>query len=90
MTTNDGYRWADHLVDEGYGRSSVRLVWIAALSATAAFMVERWRLAQNPFRGIVVRDTVDENVISAPPRQKGFTQEEAKTISALRSRLRRT
>jgi hypothetical protein len=36
MATADGYRWADHLVEEGYARKSVRDVWIAALSATAA------------------------------------------------------
>jgi hypothetical protein len=80
MTTNDGYRWADHLIDLGYDRGSVRLVWIAALSATAGFMVERRRLAQNPFRGIVIRDAVDENAEAVPPRQKGFTQDEAKKI----------
>jgi hypothetical protein len=81
MTTDDGYRWADHLIDHGYNRNSVRLVWIAALSATASFMVERRRPgAHNPFRGIVIRDVVDENAEATPPRQKGFTQDEAKKI----------
>nr|BCE70208.1 hypothetical protein XF8B_03190 [Bradyrhizobium diazoefficiens] len=81
MTNEDGYRWADHLVDQGYNRKSVRLVWIASLSATAGFMVERRKPgAQNPFRGIVVRDAVDTNAEAKPPRQKGFTQAEAKKI----------
>lgn len=83
VTTNDGYRWADHLIDKDYARNSVRLVWIAALSATAGFMVERRRLAQNPFRGIVIRDEVEEpkpGEEPTPPRQKGFTQVEAKII----------
>jgi hypothetical protein len=81
MSNEDGYRWADHLVDKGYNRKSVRLVWIASLSATAGFMVERRRAgAHNPFRGIVVRDAVDLTVEAKPPRQKGFTQAEAKKI----------
>ena len=81
MTTDDGYRWADHLIDQGYNRNSIRLVWIAALSATAGFMVERRRPgAHNPFRGIVVRDAIDANAEAVPPRQKGFTAAEAKTI----------
>jgi hypothetical protein len=58
MATADGYRWADHLV-EGYARKSVRDVWIAALSATAGFMVERRKLAQKPLLRIKVRDVVD-------------------------------
>lgn len=81
MTNEDGYRWADHLVEQGYNRKSVRLVWIASLSATAGFMVERRKPgAHNPFRGIVVRDAVDPNAEAKPPRQKGFTQAEAKKI----------
>lgn len=81
MTNEDGYSWADHLVDQGYNRKSVRLVWIASLSATAGFLVERRKPgAHNPFRGIVVRDAVDPKAEAKPPRQKGFTQAEAKKI----------
>jgi site-specific recombinase XerD len=83
MTTEDGYRWADHLVDEGYARKSIRDVWIASLSATAGFMLERRRLAQNPFRGIKVRDDAAEKAkqeLIAQPRQKGFMPAEATTI----------
>lgn len=85
MTSDDAYRWADHLIEKDYARKSVRLVWIASLSATASFMVERRRPgAHNPFRGIVVRDAVEEvkpgEKPPPPPRQKGFTQAEAVKI----------
>jgi hypothetical protein len=81
MTTADGYRWVDQLVEEDYARKAVRDVWIASLSATAGFMVERRKLAQNPFRGIKVREVVDSNEeTAAQPRQKGFTLAEATKI----------
>ncbi|MGY8710529.1 hypothetical protein RAD16_32740 [Bradyrhizobium sp. 18BD] len=83
MTSDDAYRWADHLIDKDYARNSVRLVWIASLSATAGFMVERRRPgAHNPFRGIVVRPAVEKlgEKPPEPPRQKGFTQGEAVKI----------
>jgi hypothetical protein len=74
MAIADGYRWADHLVEEGYARKSVRNVWIAALSATAGFMVERRKLAQKPLLRIKVRDVVELKAETATqPRQEGFT-----------------
>lgn len=78
MTTADGYKWADHLKAEGYAEKSIRDVWIASLSATAGFMVERRRLAQNPFLQIRVRNSTATN--SLPPRKKGFTKKEAEAI----------
>ncbi|TKT71414.1 hypothetical protein YH63_008310 [Afipia massiliensis] len=78
MTTADGYKWADHLKAEGYAEKSIRDVWIASLSATAGFMVERRRLAQNPFLQIRVRNSVATN--SLRPRKKGFTKKEAEAI----------
>lgn len=82
VTTADGYRWVDHLIEEGYARKSIRDVWVAALSATAGFMVERRKLPQNPFRGIKVREAVDEEAGAevVPPRQKGFSRSEATAI----------
>ena len=78
MTTADGYRWADHLQAEGYAEKSIRDVWIASLSATAGFMVERRLLDQNPFVRIRVRNSAATN--AAPPRKKGFTKAEAEAI----------
>lgn len=83
MTSDDAYAWGDHLIDQDYNRNSIRLVWIASLSATAGWLIERRRRgAHNPFRGIVIRDAVEENPDEPPPppRQKGFTQAEAKRI----------
>lgn len=83
MTSDDAYAWADHLIDRGYNRNSVRLVWIASLSATAGWLIERRRRgAHNPFRGIVIRDVVENKPGEPlpPPRQKGFSQAEAKKI----------
>ena len=85
MTTENAYAWSDHLIDEGYARKSIRDVWIASLSATAGFMLERRRLTQNPFRGVKVRDDVAEKAkqeLIVQPRQKGFTASEAATILA--------
>lgn len=78
MTTADGYRWADHLKAEGYAEKSIRDVWIASLSATSGFMVERRLLDQNPFVRIRVRNSAATN--AAPPRKKGFTKAEAEAI----------
>jgi hypothetical protein len=41
IKTSDGYDWVDHLIEMKIPRDSIRKVWIAALSATASFMVER-------------------------------------------------
>lgn len=84
MTTADGYRWVDHLVAERYSYKSVKDVWIAALSATAGFTIERRKLAQNPFLQIKVRkdksaDAPAEAQPRKPPR-KGFTPGEANLI----------
>jgi site-specific recombinase XerD len=76
MTTDDGYSWMDHLTEQGFAKKSIRDVWIASLSATAGFMVERRRLAQNPFRGIKVRDVKEGKADD----EKGFTGEQAKII----------
>jgi site-specific recombinase XerD len=78
MTTADGYKWADYLKAEGYAEKSIRDVWIASLSATAGFMVERRQLNQNPFLQIRVRNSVATN--TRPPRKKGFTKKEAEAI----------
>ena len=76
MTTDQGYLWLDHLVDQGVTKKSIRDVWIASLKATAGFMVERRKLDKNPFAGIRVRGakaTKDSN-------KKGFTDDQAKNI----------
>ncbi len=75
-TTDDGYRWMDHLIEKGFARKSIRDVWIASLSATAGFMCERRKLTQNPFRGIKVRDVRDSKLDD----EKGFTAEQTKKI----------
>lgn len=81
MTTRDGYRWADHLIEQNFDRKSIKNVWLAALSATAGFVVERQELAQNPFHGIRVREeTVPEGEDAQPPRQKGYSAAEAIAI----------
>ncbi|MHC2624005.1 hypothetical protein ACVIW2_006037 [Bradyrhizobium huanghuaihaiense] len=85
IKTSHGYDWVDHLIGKDVPRDSIRKVFIAALSATAGFMVERRKLEQNPFLGIRVRDAdASENAEKEkeqkePPR-KGFTLEEAKKI----------
>lgn len=85
IKTSDGYDWVDHLIGKKIPRDSIRKVWIAALSATASFMVERRKLDQNPFLGIRVRDedasenAEKEKQQKEPPR-KGFTPQEAKKI----------
>jgi hypothetical protein len=56
MTTADGYEWADHLIEKEYAHKSIKDVWLAALSATAGFMVERRKLDQNPFLRLKVRE----------------------------------
>lgn len=76
VTTDDGYRWVDHLVEQGIVKKSIRDVWIASLKATASFMVERRKLEKNPLAGIRIRGvkaTKDSN-------KKGFSDAEAKTI----------
>lgn len=85
IKTSHGYDWVDHLIERDIPRESIRKVFIAALSATAGFSVERRKLDQNPFLGIRVRDkdasedAEKEKEQKAPPR-KGFTREEARTI----------
>ncbi|OSJ32167.1 hypothetical protein BSZ19_20240 [Bradyrhizobium japonicum] len=84
MTTADGYKWIDHLVEQKFAVKSIRDVWIAALSATAGFMVERRKLDQNPFLRLKVREDKSEDDVGKtqqqePPR-KGFTLEEAKLV----------
>lgn len=76
MTTEDGYKWMDHLIEQGFIEKSVRDVWLASLSATAGFMVERRKTTINPFRGIKVRNVRD----GKPDDEKGFTSEQAKII----------
>jgi integrase len=76
MTTDQGYLWVDHLVDQGVAKKSIRDVWIASLKATASFMVERHKLDKNPFAGIRIRGvkaTKDSN-------KKGFTDGQAEKI----------
>jgi site-specific recombinase XerD len=84
MTTSDGYKWVDHLIEKKFARKSIRDVWIASLSATAGFMVERRKLDQNPFYRIRVRDedpseNTEHEKLKEPPR-KGFTPEEVTAI----------
>jgi hypothetical protein len=76
VTTDDGYRWVDHLVEQGVSKKSVRDVWVASLKAVASFMVERRKLEKNPFAGIRIRGvkaTKDSN-------KKGFSDAQAETI----------
>jgi site-specific recombinase XerD len=85
VTTRLGYDWVDHLIEKKIPRDSIRKVWIAALSATAGFMVERKQLDQNPFLGIRVRnedasENVEKEMQQKEPPRKGFTPEEAKRI----------
>lgn len=85
IKTSDGYDWVDHLIEKDVPRDSIRKVWLAALSATAGFMVERRKLDQNPFLGIRVRDEDEpddekEQKPQQKPPRKGFTPEEAKRI----------
>jgi integrase len=85
IKTSDGYDWVDHLIGKKIPRDSIRKVWIAALSATASFMVERRKLDQNPFLGIRVRDedaseNAEREKLQKEPPRKGFTPQEAKKI----------
>jgi integrase len=89
MTTADGYEWADHLIQKKYAHKSIKDVWLAALSATAGFMVERRKLDQNPFLRLKVRGDKSEDERAKPkaksppptePPRKGFTLEEAGLI----------
>ncbi|ABD04901.1 hypothetical protein RPB_0190 [Rhodopseudomonas palustris HaA2] len=78
MTADDGYRWVDHLVDaKGIARKSVRDVWLASLKAVASFIVERRKLASNPFLGIRVRRA---DTGTKESNQKGFTDSQAVLI----------
>jgi site-specific recombinase XerD len=85
MTTADGYDWIDELMAKKIAPKSIKDVSIAALSATAGFMVERRKLDQNPFLRMKVRDDKSnsrENTAGEtqlPPR-KGFTPAEASLI----------
>jgi len=73
MTTGDGYRWVDHLIENRYAPRSIKDVWFAALSATAAFMVERRKLGQNPFLRLKVRSDK-----AGPPLPKHSNSRRAK------------
>jgi hypothetical protein len=62
-------------------RKGIRDVWIASLSATTGFAVERRKVPINVFRGITVREVAEnDNAESKPQRQKGFTLPQAETI----------
>jgi integrase len=76
MTTDLGYRWADHLVDQGVAKKSIRDVWIASLKATAGFMKERHKLVENPFAGIRIRGVK----ATKESNKKGFTDGQANKI----------
>jgi hypothetical protein len=76
VTTEDGYRWADHLKGRGIAPKSIRDVWIASLKATAGFMVERSKLAKNPFAGIRIRGVKG----TSESNSKGFSDEQAAVI----------
>lgn len=79
MTSDDAYRWADHLDKvRKIAKKSIKDVWIASLSATAGFMVERRKLTQNPFAGIRVRGMDDGETNES--NQKGFSNSEAAII----------
>ncbi len=84
MTTGDGYNWVDRLIEDKYAHKSIKDVWVAALSATAGFMVERRKLDQNPFLRLTVRedksDAAAAEMRQQQPPRKGFTPEEAKLI----------
>jgi integrase len=84
MSTADGYKWVDHLIENKFAHKSIKDVWVAALSATAGFMVERRKLDQNPFLRMKVREdkSDDDPAMSKPkePPRKGFTPEEAELI----------
>ncbi len=85
ITTTEGYRWIDHLRKKGFAQKSIKDVWIAALAATAGFMVERTLLDVNPFLGMKVRkndpsSAAARNVEPTTPPRKGFTPQEAHTI----------
>lgn len=76
VSADDGIRYMDHLLAEGFAAKSVRDVWLASLKATAGFMVERRQLKTNPFIGIRVRGVKE----SKADDEKAFTDAQAKTI----------
>jgi hypothetical protein len=76
MTTDDGYRWVDHLTARKIAPKSIRDVWIASLKATAGFLVERRRLNKNPFAGIRIRGVK----ATSETNKKGFSDAQAVTI----------
>jgi integrase len=76
VTPDDGIRYMDHLLAEGFAAKSVRDVWLASLKATAGFMVERRQLKTNPFLGIRVRGVKE----SKADDEKAFSDSQAKTI----------
>jgi integrase len=76
VTADDGIRYMDYLIDEGFAAKSVRDVWLASLKATAGYMVERRQLKANPFLGIRVRGVKE----SKADDEKGFTDAQAKVI----------
>jgi hypothetical protein len=82
MTTTDGYGWVDNLTGKGFAIKSIRDVWIASLSATAGFAVQRRRVPINVFRGITVREVIDEgkDAEPQPQKQKGFILSQAEAI----------
>jgi hypothetical protein len=76
VTTDDGYRWVDHLVEQGIVKKSTRDVWIASLKAVASFMVERRKLEKNPFSGIRIRGVK----ATKGSNKKGFSDAQAEAI----------
>jgi hypothetical protein len=80
VATADGYRWTDHLVEEGYPQVRPRCLDCRAVG-DAGFMVKRRKLAQKPLLQIKVRDVVDLKAeTAAQPRQEGFTLKKVTTI----------
>jgi hypothetical protein len=79
MTADNAYLWVDHLDKVlKIAKKSIKDVWIASLSATAGFMVERRKLTQNPFAGIRVRGT--DGGGTNPSNKKGFSDPEVAII----------
>jgi len=76
ITTDDAYRWVDHLIAQGQARKTVRDVWIASLKAVANYLVERGRLDVNPFAKVRVRGVKS----TGKSNKKSFSKEQARTI----------
>jgi hypothetical protein len=87
MTSDDAYRWVDHLTEQGIAKKSIREVWIASLRAVAGFQIERGKLTtENPFSRIRVRGvkpTKDSN-------KKGFSDAQAEKAACRVQKIART